>query len=202
VRVLAAAAALMLCGVAETAAPVSMPAGEGIYREGRLASGQPRRGQRAGARPLQGQDAACVQCHRRSGLGMVEGRTVIPPITGQLLFRPGQRLTRDSAMHEGGTHLLATPPDRPAYDEMALARAIRDGVGANGRGLDYLMPRYDLDEASMADLIAYLKRLSAGRIAGVGETTLQFATIVTPDADPAERSGMLEVRAACCWRRT
>jgi len=124
---------------------------------------------------------------------MVEGRTVIPPITGQLLFRPGQRLTRDSAMHEGGTHLLATPPDRPAYDEKALARAIRDGVGANGRGLDYLMPRYDLDEASMADLIAYLKRLSAGRIAGVGETTLQFATIVTPDADPVARDGMLDV---------
>lgn len=192
-RVLAAAAALLLCGVAATAAPASMAAGEGIYREGRLASGQPLRGQRAGAPTLQGQDAACVQCHRRSGLGIVEGRTVIPPITGQFLFRPGQRLTRDGAMHEGATQLLATPPNRPAYDAASLARAIRDGVGANGRGLDYLMPRYDLDEASLADLVAYLKRLSADRIAGVDETTLQFATIVTPDADPAARDGMLDV---------
>ena len=183
----------MLCGAGMRPAPVSTAIGAGIYQQGRLASGEPLQGQRAGAPPLQGQEVACVQCHRRSGLGMVEGRTVIPPITGRFLFQPGRRLTRDGAMHEGATLLLATPPNRPAYDEAALARAIRAGTGANGRPLDYLMPRYDLDDASMAALIAYLKQLSAGRFPGVSESTLQFATIVTPDADPVARDGMLNV---------
>lgn len=190
-RVLTAAAALMLWSAVAAAAPVSL--GEKIYQDGRLPSGEPLRGQRQGAPPVEGRDVACVQCHRRSGLGMVEGRTVIPPITGRFLFSPGRRLERDGAMHEGGTHLLATPPDRPAYDDAKLARAIREGVGANGRPLDYLMPRYDLDDAAMGELIAYLKYRSAGRIPGVSDSTLEFATIITPDADPVAREGMLKV---------
>jgi hypothetical protein len=190
---LASAAVLTLCGAVRTPAPESTAAGEAIYRDGRLPSGKPLLGQRGNLPPVEGSDIACAQCHRRSGLGMVEGRTVIPPITGRFLFHPGQRLARDSTIHEGETHLLATPPDRPAYDEASLARAIRDGVGANGRPLDTLMPRYDLDDTSLGDLIAYLKRLNAGRIPGVTDSALQFATIVTPDADPAVRDGMLNV---------
>ena len=187
------AAALTLCSAVAAAAPVSTSVGERIYQDGRLQSGEPLRGQRQGAPLMEGRDVACVQCHRRSGLGMVEGLTVIPPITGRFLFSPGRRLTRDSAMHEGETHLLATPPDRPAYDDATLARAIREGVGANGRPLDYLMPRYDLDDAAMGELIAYLKHRSAGRIPGVSDSALEFATIVTPDADPGAREGMLKV---------
>jgi hypothetical protein len=190
VRLLAAAAAaLMLCGA--VAPPVS-DVGERIYREGQLAAG-PLRGERVGAPPLQGRDAACAQCHRRSGLGMVEGLIVIPPISGHFLFRPGRRIARDSPIHSGMTHLLPTPPDRPAYDESTLARAIRDGVGPDGRRLDYLMPRFDLDDASMRELIAYLKRLSSGRVLGATDSTLHFATIITPDGDPAARDGMLNV---------
>jgi len=194
VRALAAAAALLLCGAAAVPEPAATSAhGEAIYRQGRLPSGELLRGERQGAPPLQGQDAACVQCHRRSGLGMVEGKIVIPPISGRLLFRPGQRIFRDSPMHEGETHLLPTPPDRPAYDEATLERAIREGVGANGHPLDYLMPRYDLDDAAMGDLIAYLRHLSSVRVRGATGTTLHFATIVTPDADPVARAGMLNV---------
>jgi len=189
---LGAAAALMLSGaIAIPAHPSDV--GERMYREGRLESGEPLRGERQAAPPLQGLDAACVQCHRRSGLGMVEGRIVIPPITGHFLFRPGRRIARDSPMHEGETHLLPTPPDRPAYDEATLARAIREGVSSSERALDYLMPRYDLDDSAMQDLIAYLRRLSGERVPGATDTALQFATIVTPDADPLARDGMLSV---------
>jgi hypothetical protein len=167
--------------------------GERIYREGELPGGSPLHGERVGAPPVEGRDAACAQCHRRSGLGMVEGTIVIPPISGRFLFRPGHRIRRDDAVHEGGTHLLPTPPDRPAYDEAALARAIREGVGADSRRLDYLMPRYDLDDSAMSDLIAYLGRLSSPRTPGASDTVLHFATIVTPDADPVARDGMLNV---------
>jgi hypothetical protein len=206
VRALAATAVLILCGASavptqqsesgECRAEVGQSkseAGECIFREGRLASGEPLRGERAGAPSLQGQPAACVQCHRRSGLGMVEGTIVIPPISGQFLFRPGQRISRDSPMHEGASHLLPTPPDRLAYDDTTLARAIRDGVGPDGRALNYLMPRYDLDDASMGALIGYLRDLSPRRVPGVSDPTLHFATIVTSDADPVARDGMLNV---------
>jgi hypothetical protein len=55
------------------------------------------------------------------------------------------------------------------------------------------MPRFALDDASMAALISYLKQLTATRVPGVSETVLQFATIITPDADPAKRAAMLAV---------
>jgi hypothetical protein len=205
-----AAAALALCGAVAAAAPGStvvsergnreaelpdglLLQGERIYREGKLPDGSPLHGERVGAPPVEGRDAACAQCHRRSGLGMVEGTIVIPPIGGRILFRPGHRVSRDSPMHEGATHLLPTPPDRVAYTEATLARAIREGVGPDGRPLDYLMPRFDLDDASMRGLIAYLRRLSSERVPGATDTTLQFATIVTADADPVARDAMLNV---------
>jgi hypothetical protein len=55
------------------------------------------------------------------------------------------------------------------------------------------MPRYDLDDAAMRSLIAYLKSLTSGAVPGVVGDTLHFATIVTPDADPIARDGMLDV---------
>jgi hypothetical protein len=55
------------------------------------------------------------------------------------------------------------------------------------------MPRYELDDASMAQLIGYLRGLSHDHVPGGSDTTLQFATIVTPDADPIERQAMLAV---------
>jgi hypothetical protein len=187
-----AVAVLALCGAVQL--PAAVPdAGERIYREGELAAGQPLRGERVGAPRVVGKAAACAQCHLRSGLGMVEGPIVIPPVGGRFLFRPGHRISRDSPLHAGMTRLLPSPPDRPAYDETTLARAIRDGIGADGRRLDYLMPRFDLDEASMRELIEYLKRLSSTRVRGVSDSVLKFATIVTPDADTAARDGMLNV---------
>jgi hypothetical protein len=45
----------------------------------------------------------------------------------------------------------------------------------------------------MASLIDYLKHLDARRTPGVSDTVLHFATIVTPDADPVARRGMLDV---------
>ncbi|MBW8307095.1 MAG: hypothetical protein K0M46_09765, partial [Thiobacillus sp.] len=63
-------------------------AGQSIYLDGLLLSGKPVRatGQLGGA--LRGGAAACVQCHRRSGLGGSEGQNAIRPIAGRLLFSP------------------------------------------------------------------------------------------------------------------
>jgi hypothetical protein len=90
-------------------------------------------------------------------------------------------------------HVPGYRSTREPYTDASLAQAIREGRAPNGRPLSYLMPRYPLDDASMASLTAYLKTLSAAAVPGVSDDTLHFATIVTPDADPTQRKGMLEV---------
>lgn len=164
-------------------------AGERLYREGVLPSGQPLHGTREAGVGVDGVTAACVTCHRRSGLGGYEGQTVIPPIIGKYLFRAGARNVEDPDL----PHVQGYVPHRKPYTEVTLARAIRGGIDQEGRQLSYLMPRYPLDAAAMAALIAYLKTLTSGAVPGVDRDTLHFATIVTPDADPAARSGMLAV---------
>ena len=63
----------VLAGAAEPAkAPTEADlasVGSRIYRHGMLLSGQDLIGQTAGDVKLAGADAACIKCHRRSGLG-------------------------------------------------------------------------------------------------------------------------------------
>jgi len=163
--------------------------GAAIYRTGVLSSGQPLQAEREGGIQVAGTAAACINCHRRSGLGMKEGRRTIPPIAGSYLFHPraGTEDDLDLPFVEG------MKGDRDPYTDLTLQRAIRSGIGADGKPLSYLMPRYTLDDAAMSELVAYLKTLSPGAVPGVTDTLLHFATIITPDADPLKRQGMLEV---------
>jgi len=196
----ASAFLIVLMAGASSAAPRQSPAGaaqlqagEQIYRQGVLPSGNPLVAQREGAEPMQGQAAACVNCHLRSGLGTVEGRILIPPITAKYLFR--QVSVGAAAMTQPSSNGRA--PLRSRYSAATLARAIREGIDPDGRKFDYLMPRYSLDEVSMSAAIDYLKHLDRGPVPGVGGETLDFATIITPDADATERQGMLDVLGHC-----
>ncbi len=189
-RTLAAAVGVVLF-VSLMFAKVTMPtAGEILYRQGILASGAPLKGNRESGGSDSGAIVACVNCHRPSGLGMVEGRIAIPPITAKYLFAQGLTITPKLRDHQDTLHNSA---GRSPYTDATLARAIREGINSDGRTLNYLMPRYNLDDASMSSLIAYLKHLSSGSVPGVVGDTLHFATIITPDADPVKRKGMLDV---------
>lgn len=166
-----------------------MPAGESIYRLGVLPSGTAVTAQRAPDLKIFGADTACSNCHRRSGLGELEGRISIPPISGPYLFHP-----RASNRDDFDLPFVDTiRPDRDPYTEATLARAIREGIDAGGHRLGYLMPRYTLDDADMTALIAYLRTLTPAEVPGVTAAVLHFATIITPDADPARRAAMLDV---------
>jgi hypothetical protein len=191
--------AVLMAG-AGVAAPRLSPADVGqiraglrLYRQGVLPSGNPLVAERKDAEPIHGQAAACTNCHLRSGLGTVEGRILIPPITARYLFRP---LNTSAAT-------MARPPTnvrgamRSRYTAATLARAIREGIDPDGRSFDYLMPRYALDEPSMSATIDYLRQLGRGPVPGVSGEDLDFATIITPDADPNERQGMLDVLGHC-----
>jgi hypothetical protein len=164
-------------------------AGTTLYEKGTLADGSPLVALRADAPALSGANAACINCHRKSGLGSIEARNVIPPVTGRYLFHPPQ----DSEDAARLPYLPNSRLDRAAYTRETLAAAIREGTDASGKPLSYLMPRYDLSDTDMDALITHLVALDPKRVPGVNSEELHFATIVTPDADPLVREGVLNV---------
>jgi Cytochrome c len=177
------------CGASRAADALGQSDAQVLYRSGMLPSGAPLIGSRDGGAQVSGKNAACVSCHRRSGLGVAEGRVVIPPITGHYLFNPGER----PAPEGPSGPRPAAAYNRARYTDATLARAIRSGLGPTGQPLSALMPHFALDDATMAGLIAYLRTLSPSMAPGVETDTIHFATIVTPDADPERARAMLEV---------
>ncbi len=182
---------LATCLAPMSAAASTAADGEAIYRQGMLVQGAPVRAEGAQGARIEGRDAACVNCHRRSGLGGAEGRYVITPIAGNYLFAnssgDGGVTERDMMQTYGVGHRHAS------YSDATLARAIREGIDADGKELNRLMPRFKLDDEAMGSLTAYLRGLVPSQTLGVTDDTLHFATIITPDADPVKRQGMLDV---------
>ena len=191
-RIVAASVAILSASALldGAAAASSGNVGESIYLRGVTGSGAPLEGAREpGGISTQGAETACVNCHQRSGLGSAEGSVIIPPVTGDYLFH--------GHSHGGDTPVLpyveSMHGNREPYTATTLARAIRDGVDADGRRLSYLMPRFALDDADMAALIEYLKKLSVHHTPGIADGILNLATIFTPDSDPVKRAGVLDV---------
>ncbi len=176
-------------GWAQAKPDATASAGAAIYLQGKLPGGAALKGQREAGVTVEGTAAACVTCHRRSGLGGAEGRIAVPPIIGRYLFRAHATNVLDMSM----PHLPGYKSTREPYTAETLARAIREGLDPGGRPLNYLMPRYALDDSAMASLTEYLRGLTSAPVPGVTDDTLHFATIVTPDADPAQRAAMVEV---------
>ncbi|MGN6525757.1 MAG: cytochrome C, partial [Burkholderiaceae bacterium] len=189
VRVLVAS---LLCaagpGLAAADVLVDDP-GEALYLHGVTRAGTPVTATRSADSTVAGQAAACANCHQRSGLGGHEGRITIPPVTTRYLFRPRASPVADRDI----PFVLGMHADREPYTPATLARAIREGLDSEGKPLNFLMPRYELGDEDMAGLLAHLGRLDRVAVPGVTATTLHFATIVTPDADPVKRRGMLAV---------
>jgi cytochrome c oxidase subunit 2 len=93
---------------------------------------------------------ACVDCHGQDGRGgplsaMMFGTVDIPDIRYSTLTTPRT---------EEGTTV-------PAWTDADIASAIRDGVEPNGQRLKAPMPRWDMSDADLRAVIAYLKELSA-----------------------------------------
>jgi mono/diheme cytochrome c family protein len=165
-------------------------AGQSIYLHGMLSPERPIEGVREGGGvSTKGAEAACVNCHQRSGLGSREGDLFIPPVTGEYLFHEREHSGHDPLL----PYVESMHGNRAPYTSATLARAIREGVDSDGRRLSYLMPRYALSDEDMGALIAYLRELSLQRNPGVTSSTLHFATVFTPDADPVKRAGVLDV---------
>jgi len=188
---LASSIAWAVCvqAAAPAASASAESAGERIFLRGVLSSGKELEATSATGVTLRGQTAACANCHRRSGLGSREGRSIIPPIAASYLFRPLDPTAGDRTVH----YVEGVRDKRAPYSESTLARAIRDGTDSEGRTLKTLMPRFKLGAGDMDALIKYLRSLDSPSVPGVTDKVLHFATIITPDADPAKRQAMLDV---------
>jgi hypothetical protein len=173
--------------------------GRRLYWDGIGADGQPIKGKTQGDVDVSGAQFSCVNCHRPSGFGTSEGGNYVPPIIGPVLFekRTANRNRMFKELYQevqppGFWARVRQPRIRPAYNEALLGRALRKGNDAAGRPFDPIMPRYDLTDEDVSNLAAFLKDLSAKIDPGVGEKDIHLATVIGPDADPAEVTAMMD----------
>jgi len=147
--------------------------GRRIYVEGEAESGVPITAiVSRGGTPVPASILPCVGCHGEDGKGRPEGGVVPPDITWQSLGAPyGHE-------HDYGRK-------HPAFDESSVARAVILGIDPAGNALDAAMPRYEMPEAEMADLVAYLKRISDDLDPGLTSTEIRIGSVLPLSGDDA-----------------
>jgi mono/diheme cytochrome c family protein len=143
--------------VAPTNAPVDGFAsnGERIYYSGvghvgpipRVQAGGPGFGGMMGRAGMMG-GVGCVGCHGADGRGLVIG------MMGPAIEVPDIRYVALVSPHQ------ETSGTTPGWTDTQIADSIRRGVEPSGKRLDPPMPRWDMDDTDMRDLIGYLKELS------------------------------------------
>jgi len=190
---------LQVANANETASEVLVETGRRIYQDGILPGGELLQAIRPEGFVMEGRHAACVSCHRRSGMGSVEGNIdttiLVSPIAGPVLFAPA-RFTNsylDASHHYVPNDAWRRTLTRPAYDQQSLARSLREGIDPGGTHLVAPMPRYNLNDAAVVALSAYLAQLSSVQSPGVGKDILHLATVATPDAKPAHADAVVGV---------
>ena len=166
-------------------------AGQKMYREGQLPNGKPMQTVSADNVEVSGSIYSCAGCHQRSGLGAYD-EIRYPAVSAGKLFQPlysGPEYT--PAERARLNKYLQRPLIRSAYNDASLANAIRNGKNPDGRTLNNVMPRYNLDDGDMNILVAYLRSLSADLSPGITDTTIRFATVIAGDVATADRKEML-----------
>lgn len=121
--------------------------GARIYFTATSDSGQPvvaEMGRMAMPNPMM----ACADCHGRDGRGgtvrMMMGTFQAPDIRYKALI---------TAEHE------AEHEEHPPYSDELIKRAITEGLDPAGAPLDFPMPRWQMSESDLEDLLDYLKSL-------------------------------------------
>lgn len=187
-----------VAGATESDAPL-IEMGRLIYEDGVLPGGEPLRAVRPEGFVIEGNYAACATCHRRSGMGSIEGSIdssiLVPPVAGPVLFSAARFSASylDDSHHYVPNEAWRRSLMRPAYDQQSLERSLREGLDPGGKRLVAPMPRYHLDDTAVAALTAYLQQLSSTPAPGAVPGTLHLATVVTPDARPGQADAALGV---------
>lgn len=122
--------------------------GERIYFTATSDSGQPITAEMAGMRMIHPGMMTCATCHGPDGRGgrvtMMMGTFEAPDIRYSTLTRADH----DDA-HE----------EHPPYTDETIKRAITQGIDPAGEPLDWAMPRWQMSEQDLNDLLEFLKTL-------------------------------------------
>jgi cytochrome c oxidase subunit II len=122
--------------------------GEQIYQTGTSRSGPPITSRMEGMHGMANRRLACANCHGEKGEGgtfrMMMGVYEAPNIQYQVL-------TTEAHADEHEEH--------GPYTEETLKRAITEGLDADGQPLEWVMPRWNMTDAQLDDLIEYLKTI-------------------------------------------
>lgn len=125
---------------------------------------------------LPGTQLACASCHGPGGRGGVEAGIVVSDIRAKTLFAARRRSDRPDE-------------NRPAYTRESLSRVLREGVDPAGRELEELMPRYEIADEDLADLLDFLESFGRGPVPGLGSETLDLGMLM-PRSGPTARSAL------------
>jgi cytochrome c oxidase subunit II len=122
--------------------------GEQIYKTGTSRTGPRITSRMEGMHGMANRRLACASCHGEYGEGgtfrMMMGVYEAPNIQYQVL-------TNEAHADEHEEH--------GPYTDETLKRAITEGLDADGQPLEWVMPRWNMTDAQLDDLIAYLKTI-------------------------------------------
>lgn len=170
------ASVVVLTLVARAELTPSETRGREIYLTGAAVDGAPIRAV-LGAGDMEvelpGAAAACGGCHGHDGTGRPESGVLPFNITWSFLTRSYGHL------HPDGHH-------HPPFDEEFLRSFLRDGIYPGGRVADPWMPRYEISERDLTDLIAYMKRVGEVRDPGLSETAIRLGTLLPATGEASE----------------
>lgn len=173
--------------------PEMLALGRSIYLDGIGEGGRKVTGVRFGGVEAQGASVACASCHRRSGLGAIEGVDQVSPIAGRFILTDDPRAV--VSMNYRNIHSFNQKHD--AFTAGTFRAAVTQGRHLDGRDLSPIMPRYEFSETELQAVQGYLQNLSSQWSPGVNATQLHLATVITPDVSPERRDIFLStIRAA------
>ena len=139
--------------------------GKRLYTLGESSSGAPVTAiMSRGATPIPASILPCAGCHGDDGKGRPEGGVVPPDITWSSLSA-----ARGHDHSYGRTH--------PAFDESMLGHAITKGIDPGNNALGVAMPRYQMSDEDLQDLVAYIKRIEDDLDPGLSDDKIRIGTL-------------------------
>jgi len=146
--------------------------GKYIYEEGRSRGRRVIMAKIQGGEPTPGHILPCINCHGADGRG-AEDYVGVAPLNVNWY-----------ALASGGSHQHALRAHSP-FDELSLARAIILGKDPDGNDMDKAMPRYDMAQEDVEDLIAYLKVLDSQSDPAISGSSIGLGTVVPTEGQHA-----------------